>query len=83
MSNDELELNVSDELHGYNPERARARVEGIYRNVREIFQVARERRMSTSAAADAFAEERIQRVGRIRLTWVPGGRGWARIWARD
>src|SRR6266480_7779098 len=75
-------INVADELQGYNPERARARVEGIYRNVREIFEIARERHMSTAAAADAFAEERIRKVGRIRLTWVPGGRGWAKIWGR-
>jgi len=75
-------INVSDELHGYNPERAKARVDGIYRNVREIFQIARERHISTAAAADAFAEERIKKVGRIRLYWVPGGRGWAKIWGR-
>jgi len=75
-------INVSDELHGYNPQRAKARVDGIYRNVREIFQIARERHISTAAAADAFAEERIRKVGRIRLYWVPGGRGWAKIWGR-
>jgi leucine dehydrogenase len=75
-------INVSDELQGYDPERAKTRVDGIYRNVREIFQIARERRMSTAAAADAFAEERIGKVGRIRLYWVPGGRGWAKIWGR-
>lgn len=75
-------INVSDELLGYNPERARARVEGIYRSVREIFQIARERHLSTAAAADAFARERIRKVGRIRLYWVPGGRGWAKIWGR-
>jgi leucine dehydrogenase len=75
-------INVSDELHGYNPERAKARVEGIYRNVRQIFQMARERHISTAAAADTFAHERIQKVGRIRLYWVPGGRGWAKIWGR-
>jgi leucine dehydrogenase len=75
-------INVADELLGYNPERARARVESIYRTLREIFHVARDRHISTSSAADAFALERIGRIGRVRLYWVPGGRGWAKIWGR-
>jgi leucine dehydrogenase len=75
-------INVADELQGYDPDRAKARVETIYRTLREIFQIARERHITTAAAADAFAEERIGRIGRIRLYWVPGGRGWERIWGR-
>jgi leucine dehydrogenase len=75
-------INVADELQGYNPERARVRVESVYRTLREIFEVARDRHISTSAAADAFALERVGKIGRVRLTWTPGGRGWARIWAR-
>jgi len=23
----------------------------------------------------------VGRIGRVRLTWVPGGRGWAKYWA--
>ena len=75
-------INVSNELQGYDERRATAEVQGIYRTLREIFHMARDRRMSTSQAADRFAEERIKRIGRVRLTWVPGGRGWAKIWAR-
>ena len=75
-------INVSDELQGYDPVRAKARVEGIYRTLREIFQMARERRIATAEAADRFAAERISKIGRVRLYWSPGGRGWARIWAR-
>ena len=75
-------INVSDELQGYDPGRAKARVESIYRTLREIFHIARDRHMSTSAAADAFAEERIGKIGRVRLYWVPGGRGWAKIWGK-
>jgi leucine dehydrogenase len=75
-------INVSDELQGYNPARAKSRVENIYRNVREIFQIARERHMSTAASADEFARERMGKIGRVRLYWVPGGRGWAKIWGR-
>jgi leucine dehydrogenase len=75
-------INVADELEGYNPERAKGRVQQVYRTLREIFHIARDRHISTAAAADAFAEERIQKIGRVRLYWVPGGRGWAKIWAR-
>jgi leucine dehydrogenase len=75
-------INVADELQGYNPERAKAGVESIYRTLRQIFHIARDRHISTAAAADAFAEERIKKIGRVRLYWVPGGRGWAKIWAR-
>ena len=36
--------------------------------------------LEVTAAADAFATERIGRIGRVRLYWTPGGRGWAKIW---
>jgi len=75
-------INVADELLGYNPDRAKSGVESIYRTLRQIFHIARDRHISTAAAADAFAEERINKIGRVRLYWVPGGRGWAKIWAR-
>jgi leucine dehydrogenase len=75
-------INVADELQGYDAKRAKAGVQGVYRTLREIFHIARDRHISTALAADRFAEERIRKVGRVRLTWVPGGRGWARIWAK-
>ena len=75
-------INVADELQGYNPERAKARIQSIYRTLREIFHIARDRHLSTAAAADAFAEERVGKIGRVRLYWVPGGRGWTKIWNR-
>ena len=76
-------INVADELQGYNETRAKARVQTIYRTLREIFRMARDRGITTAAAADRFAEERIGRVGRIRLYWVPGGRAWAKVWSRS
>jgi len=76
-------INVADELQGYNEDRARARVQHVYRTLREIFRVAKEQDVSTAQAADHYAERRIGRIGRVRLYWVPGGRGWARIWARQ
>ena len=76
-------INVADELQGYNPERAKSRIESVYRTLREIFHIARDRHISTAAAADAFAEERVGRIGRVRLYWVPGGRAWSKIWNRS
>jgi leucine dehydrogenase len=64
-------INVADELRGYDRERAMRRVEQIYRTLREIFKVAKEQRISTAEAANRFALERVQRVGRISQIWVP------------
>ncbi len=65
-------INVADELRGYDRERAMAKVEGIYRTMREVFQVSREQGISTAEAADHVAKARIERVGRLRRYWVPG-----------
>ncbi len=65
-------INVADELRGYDRDRAMAKVEGIYRTLREVFLVSRERGVSTARAADAVAQARIDRVGRLRRYWVPG-----------
>ncbi|HEV8572253.1 MAG TPA: Glu/Leu/Phe/Val dehydrogenase [Actinomycetota bacterium] len=64
-------INVSDELQGYDRERAMARVEGIYRTLREVFRLARTEGISTRLAAERMAEDRMARVSRVRLLWVP------------
>jgi len=68
-------INVSDELQGYDRERAMARVEGIYRTLREVFRLARTEGTSTRKTAERMAEERMARVSRVRLLWVPGRTG--------
>jgi leucine dehydrogenase len=65
-------INVSDELQGYDRERAMTRVEGIYRTLREVFRLSRTEGISTRKAAERMAEERMARVSRVRLLWVPG-----------
>ena len=67
-------INVADELQGYNPQRANAAVEGVYRTLREVFAIAREQHVSTAEAADRFARSRIDRIGHVWRYWVPGGR---------
>jgi leucine dehydrogenase len=65
-------MNVSEELIGYDLERAMKRVDGIYRTLREVFRRSRMERTTPADAATELAEERMRRVGRVRLLWVPG-----------
>jgi leucine dehydrogenase len=65
-------INVADEIRGYDRDRAMMRVQEIYRTLRKVFTMAREESISTSRAADRFAEHRMSRVSRLRLYWVPG-----------
>src|SRR5436309_1110852 len=65
-------INVADELRGYDRDRAMRKVEGIYRTLRQVFSMARERGISTARAADRFAVERVKRLSRLRQIWVPG-----------
>ena len=64
-------INVADELIGYDRERAIKKVEDIYRTLREVFRRARLERITPAEAAIRMAEDRIARVSRIRLLWVP------------
>jgi len=75
-------INVADELRGYSPERARARVEGIFGALRMIFHRAKERGVPTAEAADRLAEERMREVSRIKLVRVSPGLGSAPTPAR-
>ena len=65
-------MNVADELMGYDRERAMAKVEGIYRTLREVFLRSRMEGITPVQAADRLAEDRIREVSRVRLLWVPG-----------
>ena len=68
-------IQVGDELHpdGYSAERARSRTEQIGARLLEIFAMASERGVSTEAAAEVVAEQRMASVGRLRGFWLPRG----------
>jgi leucine dehydrogenase len=69
-------INVADELEGYSPERAKAKVEGIYNAVRDIFHRAKAEGVPTSEAADRMAKDRMRDISRLRLIRVlPGVSG--------
>ena len=53
-------MNVANELQGYNKEKARYQVEGIYYILMRIFDYAANNNMSTLEAANLLAERRIQ-----------------------
>lgn len=63
-------INVEDELRGYDRERAMQKVDGIYRALQLIFQMARQKNISTAQAAEHYAEDRINNISRIRLVRV-------------
>jgi leucine dehydrogenase len=67
-------MNVADELMGYDRDRAMARVEGIYRTLREVFRVSRTEQVPPARAAEILAEKRIAGVSRVQLLFVPGER---------
>jgi valine dehydrogenase (NAD+) len=66
-------IQVADELHagGYSHERAKARAAGIGDRLRAMFALARNEGITTAAAADRFAEQRMAGVGGLRRFWLP------------
>lgn len=59
-------INVSEELIGYNDERAMQKVEQIYDSLTRVYEIARRDQIPTYVAADRMAEERIQAVRKAR-----------------
>ncbi len=52
-------IQVADELHGYDAERARRRAAGIFEATRQVLRTADNRGITPAEAADRLAEERI------------------------
>lgn len=63
-------INVADELEGYNYERALKKVEGIYDNLAKVIAIAKREQIPTYRAADRMAEERIEKIGRVKSTYL-------------
>lgn len=56
-------INVADELHHYRPERARAKIEGIYDTILAILETSTENNITPNDAAMNLAKKRIEMVG--------------------
>jgi valine dehydrogenase (NAD+) len=66
-------IQVADELHGFDFERARARTAGIYDTTLAVLREASARGVTTAAAASQLAEERIAAASPGGV-WLPAGR---------
>ncbi len=60
-------MNVSLEIDGYNRERAMRMMRTIYYNLGRIFEISARDNIPTYRAADHMAEERIEKIGKLRL----------------
>ncbi len=72
-------MNVALELDGYNRERAMRMMRTIYHNLGRIYEIADRDGIPTYQAADRMAEERIQTIGKLKLSM---GRGTPRFQGR-
>ncbi len=66
-------IQVADELHGFDFERARARAARIFDTTVEVFEVAEAEGVPPAVAADRVAERRIAEAGSSTM-WMPAPR---------
>jgi valine dehydrogenase (NAD+) len=59
-------IQVADEIHGFNFERAQARAMRIYETTRQILELASAEGVPPAVAADRLAERRMADIGRLR-----------------
>jgi valine dehydrogenase (NAD+) len=63
-------IQVSDELHGFDFERAKKGATAIFHHTLEVLETADARDITPAAAADHIAEERMTAAGRGGI-WLP------------
>ncbi|SRR5690554_4507405 len=63
-------INVADELHGYNRDRAYKQINNIYQSLEKIFEISKRENIPTYLAADRMAEARIESVSRSRRQFL-------------
>ncbi len=63
-------INVYGELNGWSLERSKRKAGEIYDTLEQLFELADDEGLPTSAAADRVAERRIQQVGDMHRTWL-------------
>jgi valine dehydrogenase (NAD+) len=64
-------IQVADEIHGFNFERAKLRASGIFETTRQILRLADADNIPPALAADRVAERRMADVGRLRSILLP------------
>ncbi|MEC9488027.1 MAG: Glu/Leu/Phe/Val dehydrogenase [Halanaerobium sp.] len=63
-------INVADELKGYDRERALNKAAKIYDTVQKVIEISKRDNIPTYKAADIMAEERIEKLGRIKSNYI-------------
>ncbi|WP_242454423.1 Glu/Leu/Phe/Val family dehydrogenase [Bailinhaonella thermotolerans] len=63
-------IQVSDEIEGFDMDRARSKASQIFDITRRIFTIAAEEDVPPAVAADRLAERRMSEVGRLRGIWL-------------
>ncbi|WP_027947305.1 Glu/Leu/Phe/Val family dehydrogenase [Amycolatopsis taiwanensis] len=64
-------IQVSDELHGFDFERAKQRASSIFDTTKAVFALAGAEGVPPATAADRLAERRMSEVGRLRSILLP------------
>ena len=64
-------INVSNELEGYNQDKAYSQAEGIYDTLMEIFNRSDNENIPTNIASDKQAEDRIGKIGTLKSFYLP------------
>lgn len=64
-------INVSNEIEGYNRDRAMKMTDNIYDSLTRIFHYAEKDKISTIAAANLLAKKRIDDIGRLSSIYAP------------
>jgi leucine dehydrogenase len=63
-------IQVADELHGYNRDRAFEKAGRIYNWLDKIFEIARSEQISTVKAADLLVERRLSNLGKVKSNFI-------------
>jgi len=63
-------INVYEELQGYNKERAMNRAANIYNAVKKVIEISKRENITTAAAADRMAEERIEKIAKTKSIYL-------------
>ncbi|MGD2216850.1 MAG: Glu/Leu/Phe/Val dehydrogenase [Gemmatimonadales bacterium] len=63
-------INVYSELADWSTDRSKRKAGEIYQTLLEVFELAREEKLTTGEAADRIAERRIERVGTLHRSRI-------------
>ena len=63
-------IEVADELHGFNKDRAFKKADQIYDILLQIFQISKTEKIPTSDAADRLVERKLETIQRIQSKYI-------------